>query len=152
MKYKEYDNYEAITTIDVDDGENHKKPKPASPTKTTKNSCEIFKAELLSDEEKLENKLEEKRKIFNMVYDDIPDVELPNTLWGVHRDPEDRRYIAFTMFDAQEMRCSVAVKISDTFELNVFANGVRKPSDTLNELSLDSIAKLLRQFSESVNP
>lgn len=100
-------------------------------------------AERLSDEEK--------RQIFDTIYEDLHDLQLPNPLWGIHRDPEQRRYIAFTMFDANQMKCSIAVKITDTFDLNVFADGIQKSSDTLNELSLDSVAKLLHKFSENVN-
>lgn len=94
---------------------------------------------------------EEKRQIFDAVYDDIYEVVLPNTLWGIHRDPEERQFIAFTLFDASEMKCSIAVKITDTFDLSVHSNGVEKSNDTLNALSVDILSKLLSQLNESTN-
>lgn len=91
---------------------------------------------------------DEKRQIFDTVYDDIYEVVLPNTLWGIHRDPEDRQYIAFTMFDADTMNSSIAVKITDTFNLNVFSNGAQKTSETLPELSVDILTKLVNQLND----
>uniref|UniRef100_A0A182J3R2 Uncharacterized protein n=1 Tax=Anopheles atroparvus TaxID=41427 RepID=A0A182J3R2_ANOAO len=44
----------------------------------------------------------EKNAIFEDVYENIFEVELPSTLWGVHRDPE-KKYIAFTRFQMLEM-------------------------------------------------
>lgn len=99
---------------------------------------------------KTENRLtdDEKRQIFDAVYDDIYEVVLPNTLWGIHRDPEDRQYIAFTMFDAETMNSSIAVKITDTFNLKVFANGVQKTCEILPELSVDILTKLVNQLND----
>lgn len=68
---------------------------------------------------------------------------------GIHRDPEERQYIAFTMFDAIQMKCSIAVKITNTFELNVFVNGTQTSTETLNELSVDVLTKLLNQLNQN---
>lgn len=91
---------------------------------------------------------DDKRQIFDTVYDDIYEVVLPNTLWGIHRDPEDRQYIAFTMFNADTMNSSIAVKITDTFNLKVFANGAQKTCETLLELSVDILTKLVNQLND----
>lgn len=93
---------------------------------------------------------EVKRQTFDAVYDDIYEVVLPNTLWGIHR-AEERRYIAFTMFNAKDMNCSIAVKISNDFNVNVFVNGVKQSEDKLNELSVDTLTKLLNQLNESAD-
>ncbi|XP_031622805.1 uncharacterized protein LOC116340451 [Contarinia nasturtii] len=95
------------------------------------------------------NLIEEKRQIFDAVYDDIYEVVLPNENWGIHRDPDRRRYIAFTMFDAIKMNCSVAIKITNAFDLKVYANGVHKTNEILPELSVDIITKLVNQINES---
>lgn len=94
--------------------------------------------------------IEKKREIFDAIYDDIYEVVLPNPLWGIHRDPEDRQYIAFTTFNANKMNgCySIAVYIADTFDLKVFANGVQKTTKTLPELSVEIISKLVNQINE----
>lgn len=92
--------------------------------------------------------IEEKHQIFDAVYDDIYEVILPNTLWGIHRDPEDRQYIAFTLFDAKQMNCSIAVKITDNFELQTYRNGAQESSEILNELNVEVLTKLLNQLNE----
>lgn len=53
------------------------------------------------------------------------------------------------MFDASQMQCSIAVKITTTFDLNVFVNGVQKSSETLDELSVDVLTKLLNQLNQN---
>lgn len=110
---------------------------PKSPKKTQKN----IKVERLS--------AEEKHQVFETVYDDIYEVTLPNTLWGIHRDPEDRQYIAFTKFDASEMKSTIAVKITNNFDLKVHVNGAQQTSDTLKSLSVDELTKLLNQLNEA---
>lgn len=92
-----------------------------------------------------------KRQIFDAVYDDIYEVVLPTTLWGIHRDPEERRYIAFTLFDANDMKCAIAVKITDNFNLKIFLNGVQQTEETLDELSVDTLTKLLNQLNENTD-
>lgn len=47
------------------------------------------------------------------------------------------------------MQCSIAVKITTTFDLNVFVNGVQKSSETLDELSVDVLTKLLNQLNQN---
>lgn len=91
------------------------------------------------------------RQIFDTVYDDIYEIVLPNTLWGIHRDPEERQFIAFSMFDVKQMCSSIAVKVTDTFELKVYVNGKERSTETLKELSVDSITKLLNHLNESSN-
>lgn len=70
---------------------------------------------------------------------------------GIHRDPEDRQYIAFTLFDASNMQCSIAVRITTTFDLNVFVNGVQQSNETLDELSVDVLTKLLNELNQNVD-
>ncbi|XP_052898024.1 uncharacterized protein LOC128304826 [Anopheles moucheti] len=43
----------------------------------------------------------EKESIFEELYDNIFEVELPSTLWGVHREP-DRKFVAFSRFEWHE--------------------------------------------------
>lgn len=49
------------------------------------------------------------------------------------------------------MNCSIAVKISNDFNVNVFVNGVKQSEDTLDELSVDTLTKLLTQLNESAD-
>ncbi|XP_058124993.1 uncharacterized protein LOC131282673 [Anopheles ziemanni] len=60
----------------------------------------------------------EASSIFEDIYDNIFEIELPSTLWGVHRDPE-RKYIAFTRFkllDNPESRTSRTLLIKSTLK------------------------------------
>lgn len=65
-------------------------PKPKSPNK-------------LSINVKLNSPLKYLEDMFEQLYDDVYEVTLPNTLWGVHRDPE-RQFIVFTYFCTNEQR------------------------------------------------
>lgn len=99
----------------------------------------------------INHQTKEKRQIFEeLIYENIYDVVLPNTKWGYHKDPEERRYIAFTMFDAIKMNCAVAIKITNAFELKVYTNGVHKTSKILTELSVDILTNIIKQINESV--
>lgn len=138
---KEAIEYEAIANFLLDGTETQTELR--SP-KTTKNGRRNVKAEL-------QLSTEEKRQIFDTVYDEIYEVVLPNTLWGIHRDPEERQFIAFTMFDGNKMSCSIAVKVTDAFELKVYTNGAEKSTEILKELNIDSLTKLLSQLNENIN-
>ncbi|XP_035791902.1 uncharacterized protein LOC118466516 [Anopheles albimanus] len=50
------------------------------------------------EEQSIEPVVEEVAPVFDELYDNIYDVELPSPLWGIHRDP-GRKYVAFTRFD-----------------------------------------------------
>lgn len=90
---------------------------------------------------------DKKREVFTEIYDDVCKVELPNTLWGIHKDPESQ-YIAFTMFDINQMKCSKVLKITDIYKMEIHVNGVEKSCETLNELSVDILTNLLRELDE----
>lgn len=125
---------EPIESLGAENGDNPAEQRVTSP---------LISNEMIKDEVK--------RQTFDAVYDDIYEVVLPNTLWGIHRDPEERTYIAFTLFNAKDMNCSIAVKISNDFNVNVFVNGVKQSEDTLDELSVDTLTKLLTQLNESAD-
>lgn len=131
-----------IPTFDVENDENQIEQTTAEfPISKTNGRVKTRAQNRLSDEEK--------RQIFDAVYDDIYEVVLPNTLWGNHRDPEDRQYIAFTLFDANKMNCSIAVKITDNFNLKVYKNGIQTTCETLSELNVDVLTKLVNELNNS---
>uniref|UniRef100_A0A182WKC9 THAP-type domain-containing protein n=1 Tax=Anopheles minimus TaxID=112268 RepID=A0A182WKC9_9DIPT len=53
----------------------------------------------------------EKESIFEELYDNIFEVELPSTLWGVHREP-DRKFVAFSRFEWREQDVNAARSVS----------------------------------------
>lgn len=133
IKYEENFECETIEALAVENGEN--------PVEQRISDSGISNANINDDE---------KRQIFDTVYDDIYEVVLPNTLWGIHRS-EERRYIAFTLFNANEMKCTIAVKITDNFNLKVFINGEQQTDEALDELSVDTLTKLLAQLNENAD-
>lgn len=90
---------------------------------------------------------DKKREVFTEIYDDVCKVELPSTLWGIHKDPESQ-FIAFTMFDINQMKCSKVLKITDIYKMEIHVNGVEKSCEILNELSVDILTDLLRELDD----
>ncbi|XP_050073030.1 uncharacterized protein LOC126561129 [Anopheles maculipalpis] len=68
----------------------------------------------------------EKETIFEELYDNIFEVELPSTLWGVHREP-DRAYVAFSRFGWCQrdgnMSRSVSLLIDSALEVRAWYDG-----------------------------
>lgn len=91
-----------------------------------------------------------KQKIFETIYDDIYEVVLPNTLWGIHRDP-DQKFIAFTQFDSVKMNCGKLLLVSNTFRIRAFVGGVEVSKEAVNALSVESISKALCELDEQQN-
>lgn len=96
-----------------------------------------------------------KWKIFETIYDDIYEVVLPSTLWGIHRDP-DQKFIAFTQFDSVNMNCSRALYVSNEFEIRATIAGADVLNETAKVLSIQFLSKTLseldEQQSESTSP
>lgn len=90
---------------------------------------------------------ESKRKIFETIYDDIYEVVLPNTLWGIHRDP-DQKFIAFTQFDSVKMNCIRALYVSNEFEIRATIGGADVLNETVEVLSLQFLSKALSELDE----
>lgn len=88
-----------------------------------------------------------KRQTFDTIYDDIYEVVLPSTLWGVHRDP-DQNFIAFTQFDFAQMNCSKSLNVSNTFDIQATIGGVTVLSEAVKELSIEFLSKALSDLDE----
>lgn len=53
------------------------------------------------------------------------------------------------MFDANKMNCTIAIRITDTFDLKTYVNGVQRNCETLLELSVGILTKIVNQLNES---
>lgn len=91
---------------------------------------------------------EEKEQIFDSVYDDVYEIELPTTLWGIHRDP-NRKYITFTKFDVDKMACSKILHVNSDFKIKISSDGVLKKTDDMNIISVEVLTDLLNELDES---
>lgn len=91
---------------------------------------------------------DKKCEIFDSVYDDVYEIVLPSTLWGIHRDPDERQFIAFSKFDASKMSCSRVLIVNNKFEMKFLTDGVQTKASILDEISVEVITNLLNQLDE----
>lgn len=89
----------------------------------------------------------EKLASFECICDDIFEVVLPSTLWGIHRDP-DNKFIAFSMFDVSTMSNSKLLYVSDKFEVKIVILNTIISEQNLNEISIEILSNLLNDLEE----
>lgn len=86
---------------------------------------------------------------FESLYDDVFEVTLPSTLWGVHREPK-RNFIAFTCFDVQQMQNTKCVVLSSNGCLKIALNGrIISEQSFGHELNPDFMSNVLNQVEET---
>lgn len=90
---------------------------------------------------------EERLKMFESLHDDIYEVILPSTLWGIHRDP-DHEFIAFSMFDAQRMSHTKTVFIDKTLRVQTHVNGSIFLDESFEELNTEIVTRILTEIDE----
>lgn len=106
------------------------------------------KNETSNPTEKIEVESEEENSDkFESIYEDIFEVMLPSTLWGIHRDPE-RKFIAFSEFDKSSMVTKKLFYLDHKSNYNLIVGNVCITAGYINRLSLDFIEKMLNDFSE----
>lgn len=120
------ESMDAVVAANEPDNDN-KKPTAAKPT-------EEASAELAAADE--ENS-------FDCIYDDIYEIVLPDTMYGVHRDPE-REYIVFSRFDIAQMASTKALRI-DRGDLRTrsYIDAVECTDRTHAELTLTMVSEML---------
>lgn len=95
--------------------------------------------------------VDEKRHRFIEMYNEIANIELPCSLWGVHTDPENYRFIAFSKFDDRLMKCIKVLRITDEHMMDIRMDDISKSTAELNELNIDIIVDALRSLDEISN-
>lgn len=132
--------------------ENNKKFKESTKKAEYSHAEDILEGDFESNSVKKLKKLspEEKWQSFDLVYDDVYEIVLPSTLWGIHRDPINRQYIAFTKFDVNKMTCTKVLNINNEFEMKVLVDGVQKKASSLDVINVDVITSLLNQLDEFI--
>ncbi|XP_037028124.1 uncharacterized protein LOC119068584 [Bradysia coprophila] len=85
--------------------------------------------------------------LFDGIYEDIYEVTLPNTLWGIHRDPS-RMYIVFSYFDATTCSTSKLVHVDSAMTTQIYIRGksVRKWFNC--SLSIEYLTNLVSEVDE----
>lgn len=102
----------------------------------------------LSEEDKAKNLAN-----FETLYDEAFDVELPNLLWGIHRDPE-RKFIAFTAMSVELMNVSKVLIVYEQLSYELKVNGVIRAHDYIKlseKTIIEELGLLLDEFDKDTN-
>lgn len=113
------------------------------------NSSENHTLELKTIEPPQEEENHKTSELFETFYDEVFEVILPSTLWGIHRDP-DREYLAFTQFNQTEMNTTKIFHIDSKLHYKLILNNnlyVEKSLST-EELNVEKITEILGEFDE----
>lgn len=88
-------------------------------------------------------------ELFESIYDDIYEVVLPNTLWGVHRCPEHSS-IFFSYVDPNLLRTTKVVSISSQGAIKVLLGNVLMIEQNLvtDVDSLDALTQMISEIDE----
>lgn len=90
---------------------------------------------------------EEKLKIFEDIYDEFGEIELPTTQWAIHRDP-DHKFIAFSLFNPMKSSCTRLLIIDNQFNAQTMIDGKLVSSKTFVDLSPKIISDTLTEIDE----
>ncbi|XP_037936378.1 uncharacterized protein LOC119670261 [Teleopsis dalmanni] len=86
---------------------------------------------------------------YQSFFDDIYEVELPNTLWGIHRCPE-RSIIIFSYMDIKQMSPTKMISIDTEGIIKIFSNKqLMNTTSLLNEdNNIQRVSKLLLELDQ----
>lgn len=141
--------------LDVDIPQDTERLYQQSPTidktpETTNKLQELYESAIqpieLSEDEKSKN-----LAIFETLYEEAFDVELPNLLWGIHRDPE-RKFIAFSEFNQQLMNVWKVLIVSEHLMYEQKISGVVKVQDYIKlqkKSIIEELSTMLDEFEKN---
>lgn len=84
--------------------------------------------------------------LFDGMYEDIYEVTLPNTLWGIHRDP-NRTFIVFSYFDAKTCAMSKLIHLDSDMNTHIYVRG-KLVNKSLSNLSIEYLTNLVSEVDE----
>lgn len=84
---------------------------------------------------------------FETLFDEVYEVELPSTLWGIHRDL-DRTFIAFTEFSKDSMNVRKYLFIDQSLQYRMSVGQRTMQSGILPAASTEAITELLTKLDE----
>lgn len=79
---------------------------------------------------------------FEFIFDDVYEVVLPCTMYGIHRDPA-RKFIVFSCFDVNTMSVTKALYVDHRLHAKVYINNVSVLSEQLPELTVELLTNML---------
>ena len=92
---------------------------------------------------------EQVQELFESLYDDIYEVVLPNTLWGVHRCPEHSS-IFFSFVDPSLLRTTKMISISSQGDVKILlGNRLMSEQNLMTEINtLDSLTNMINDIDQ----
>lgn len=84
---------------------------------------------------------------FETLYDEVYEVELPTTLWGIHRDLE-KTFIAFSEFSKDSMSFRKYLYIDQSLQYRMAVGQRIMKSGTLASASTEAITELLTKLDD----
>lgn len=85
--------------------------------------------------------------LFDGIYEDIYEVTLPNTLWGIHRDP-NRTFIVFSYFDEKTCSMSKLIHLDNGMNTHIYIKGKLVNEYPMSNLSIEYLTNLVGQVDE----
>ncbi|KAJ6638481.1 hypothetical protein Bhyg_11216 [Pseudolycoriella hygida] len=86
--------------------------------------------------------------LFDGIYEDIYEVTLPNTLWGVHRDP-NRTFIVFSYFDKKTCSTTKLIYLDSDLNANICVKGkIVNAYRSMCNLTIEYLTKIVSQVDE----
>lgn len=85
---------------------------------------------------------------FDSLYDDVFEIELPNTLWGLHRDP-DRKFIVFSEFDLAAMQSTKYLYVNHRLVCKTYVHGQLIVDEKLEQIGVDVLSELITILDEA---
>lgn len=82
---------------------------------------------------------------FEFIFDDVYEVVLPCTMYGIHRDPA-RKFIVFSRFDVDTMSVTKALYVDHHLQAKIFINNVSILCERLPELTVELLTNMLSQL------
>lgn len=82
---------------------------------------------------------------FEFIFDDVYEVVLPCTMYGIHRDPA-RKFIVFSRFDVDTMSVTKALYVDHRLQAKIFINNVSILCERLPELTVELLTSMLSQL------
>ncbi|KXJ83677.1 hypothetical protein RP20_CCG004429 [Aedes albopictus] len=84
---------------------------------------------------------------FESLYDEVYEVELPSTLWGIHRDVQ-RTFISFTEFNKDSMNIRKCLLIDRYLQYRMAVGQRTMKQGTLTTGSTESVTELLTKLDD----
>lgn len=90
--------------------------------------------------------LMESLNLFNFFYDNVYEVLIPNTLWGIHRCPQ-RSFLCFSCVDAFKMQTTKMLVVKSDGSIQLIIEGNVKNLNLVHDIDdLDSLSILLNKM------